>query len=199
MYEPPASRFARRVPLLLTQKGEGVGGCSYLYVRTPLSWDERGASVTSGVCAGGGSEGLPPFAHARALPRAYPAHSLRSCAPLSRCERGRDPASLYEPPAFRFALRVPLLLTQKGEGCAKINESINWGFTRAEGIGYHILFMARRARCALARLQVLCKHRTDPDRGRCGLRLALRLSNSAHDRAGKVSRRTEACSFQRES
>jgi len=30
--------------------------------------------------------------------------------------------------------------------------------------------MARDARCAFARLQVLCKHRTDPDRGRCELR-----------------------------
>lgn len=57
------------------------------------------------------------------------------------------------------------------KGC-NFNESNSWGFTRAGRIGYHILFMARQPRCALARLQVLCKHRTDPDRGRCGPRSA---------------------------
>ncbi len=81
----------------------------------------------------------------------------------------------------------------------KIGETIYCGFTRAQKFGYHILFMARRARCALARLQVLCKHRTDPDRGRIGLGLAHLPTRFVHDRAGKVSRRTEACSFQRES
>ena len=81
----------------------------------------------------------------------------------------------------------------------KFKESNCWGFTRAERIRYHILFMARRARCALARLQVICKHRTDPDSGSFGLRLALGPMVFVYDRAGKVSRRTEACSFQRES
>ena len=80
VYEPPASRFARRVPLLLAQKGE--------------------------------------VAVASRLPGSF---GWTLC-PLGSRLRGNDGCGaemtevrVYEPPASRFARRVPLLLAQKGE------------------------------------------------------------------------------------
>ena len=91
VYEPPASRFARRVPLLLTQKGEGARG-----------------HPADGECRGGSDDGE----HRRGGSRTSP-FLLRKKGERKGVHAARR---VYEPPASRFARRVPLLLAQKGEG-----------------------------------------------------------------------------------
>ncbi len=93
-YEPPASRCARRVPLLLRKKGRGYGS-------RPLG---SGFRRNDGGCA--------------------PMRALCITLPLDAqggIKGGLD-ERWYEPPASRCARRVPLLLRKKGRiaGCAQV-------------------------------------------------------------------------------
>ena len=106
VYEPPASRFAGRVPLLLTQKGEvavasrfpGSSGWTLRLMGSRLRGNDEGAagvtvvsqrSLYGGGKCGEGEGASPP------LGPGHPLRSLRSRVPLAS-RRGGFGSGLFE-------------------------------------------------------------------------------------------------------